>query len=94
MLSDLVQSLIRTYVPIGVGVALTFLARELGVVVDEDTSAMVIAFAASVASGAYYTVVRLVEQSYPAVGRVLLSLGLVRTAPVYVEGSRAARPRR
>jgi hypothetical protein len=98
MLTDLVQSLIRTYVPYGVGIALAFLARHLGIVIDESTSATLVALAAAVASGAYYTLVRLVERHYPAVGRVLLSLGLVRKEPVYVNSAaayatRTARPR-
>jgi hypothetical protein len=84
MLADFVPSLIRTYVPLGVGFVLTFLAQALGIVISDDTSALVTAFVAVVVSGVYYAAVRLLEARWPAIGRVLLALGVTAKQPTYV----------
>lgn len=87
MLSDGVVSLIRTYVPLAVGVAVTYLARELGVVLDEDTSAAASAVAAAVVTAVYYAAARALESRWPALG---VLLGAAR-APSYPGGEGSAR---
>lgn len=82
-MNDYLVSLIRTYVPIGVGAALTWLALRFGVVIDEQTSLMGIAVFDAVATAAYYAAVRAVERAHPAVGRVLLALGMTGQTPTY-----------
>lgn len=70
-MSDHLVSLIRTYVPLGVGAGLTWLASVLGVVVDESTSTAATVAAVGIASAAYYTVVRQLEKRWPALGVLL-----------------------
>lgn len=82
-MSDYIVSLIRTYVPLAFGAVLTWLAREAGIVVDEQTSAMDVAFAVALVSAGYYAAVRAAERAYPALGRVLLALGMTSKTPTY-----------
>ena len=90
-MNDYITSLIRTYVPLGVGFALTWLAREAGIVLDDNTSAMATAVAVALVTGAYYAAARAVEQHWPAVGRLFVAFGLAKapTYPASVEGRSA-----
>ena len=81
-MNDYVLSLIRTWTPVGVGLALTWLARELGVVLDEDTGAMASTVAVAVVTAAWYALARALEAVDPRIGRVLLALG-AGSAPTY-----------
>jgi hypothetical protein len=81
-MNDYAVSLIRTWVPVGVGFALTWLAREAGIVLDESTGAMATAVAVAVVTGVYYALARAVESQWPGVGRVLVALGAAK-APTY-----------
>ena len=74
------DSVIRTVVPVIVGVLLGQAAR-IGLDLPAGAVTEVVTV---VVAGAYYAVARLVEQRWPALGRVLLSAGLSRRAPVYV----------
>lgn len=69
-MNDFVTSLIRTYVPIGVGQVLSWLALQ-GVEVDTDTALAMSTALGGLLSAAYYLIVRLVERSYPQVGVLL-----------------------
>ncbi|MFC5747140.1 hypothetical protein [Actinomadura rugatobispora] len=75
-MNDYVVSLIRTWVPVAVGAALTWLATEAGIVLDDDTSATATAAAVAVVTAAYYAAARAIEQKWPKVGRIMLALGL------------------
>nr|PZN20457.1 MAG: hypothetical protein DIU80_20245 [Chloroflexota bacterium] len=86
-MSDAILSLIRTYMPLAVGVAVTYLARELGVVLDEDTSAMASSAAVAVVTAVYYAAARALESRWPALG---VLLGAAR-APSYPGGEGSAR---
>lgn len=83
-IGTLVPSLLRTYVPLGVGtllglfVTLGLLPADL---VAEHTEAMT-ALAVVATSGAYYTVLRLLERKWPQVGLLLGST----QQPVYLPG--------
>lgn len=80
MLSNYAISAIRTYVPIGVGALLAFLALHFGIVVDDKTEAALAVPLTAVLTGLYWTVVRLVEKKWPKAG---LLLG-VQAQPQYV----------
>lgn len=71
MFGDQLISIIRTSVPLGVGLVVTFLATELGIVLDEATSAQAAAVAVTVVSGAYYAAVRALEERWPVAGTLL-----------------------
>ncbi|WP_289008971.1 hypothetical protein [uncultured Thermomonospora sp.] len=73
------DSIVRTVVPVIVGVLLGQAAR-IGLDLPAGAVTEVVTV---VTTGAYYAVARLVEQRWPALGRVLLSAGLSRRAPVY-----------
>ncbi|WP_033322619.1 hypothetical protein [Actinomadura atramentaria] len=75
----MVDSVIRTLVPIVVGALLAQAAR-LGFDLPEGAVSEVLT---AVLGGAYYVVVRAVEHRVPLVGRVLLGLGVARGTPVY-----------
>ena len=80
-MSDFVIGLIRTYVPLLVGVMLSWLV-SLGVNFDASVEAGLIAALTGLLSGLYYTIVRLLAEKWPGVG-ILLG---VNKAPVYNEG--------
>lgn len=79
-MSNFVTSLIRTWVPIAVGVGLTWLAEELGVVIDDSMRVEVAALATGVVIAAYYLVARVLERKWPALGFLLGST----SKPTYV----------
>ena len=80
-MSDFVIGHIRTWVPMGVGFALTWIARSLDIVIDEETSAQVVSLVSTIAAGLYYLIVRLVAERIPQVG-ILLGYN---KAPAYAE---------
>lgn len=83
---DLAASVIRTWVPIGVGAALTFAASRLRLVINPADSMTVGMFAVTAVSAGYYGLARLLEAGrrpwLRAVGRFMLG-GVVRV-PRYV----------
>lgn len=81
MISDIFPSLIRTYVPIGVGVVLTWIAIHFNVVVDQQTQLGIIGLVTGVLSAVYYTIARLLEKQNASFG---VLLGLTKQ-PVYVD---------
>lgn len=81
MISNFVTSLIRTYVPIGVGFALTWLASSLRIVVDPSSQAGLVALCVTVLSAGYYFLARVLERKFPFLG---VLLGAV-AKPVYVK---------
>ena len=81
--SDVVPSLIRTYVPLGVGLVLSYLATK-GLHLDTGTQAGLVSLLTVAITALYYTGVRLIETRYPAIGTVLLGLG-VKGKPAYLK---------
>jgi uncharacterized membrane protein HdeD (DUF308 family) len=71
--SDFVLSMIRTWVPVAAGFIVAWLANY-GFQVDSTALAVVLM---GVATGGYYIVARFLEQIWPALGRILISLGVV-----------------
>lgn len=81
-LNDYIIGHIRTLVPVAVGAAATWLASRYNIVIDDDTTASVIAAVTSLATAVYYIIVRAVAVWIPAAG-VLLG---VNKAPDYEMG--------
>lgn len=71
-------SLVRTVVPLVVGVLLAQ-AAKVGLNLPEGAVEQVVTV---VLGTAYFALARALEQYWPAVGRVLLSAGLTRQSPV------------
>lgn len=65
---DQVASIVRTGVPYAVGLGLTWLGRETGVVLDESSSAGLTAGLATLAGTAYYVAVRALESRWKGFG--------------------------
>lgn len=64
-------SYIRTWIPMAVGALLTWLSTSHNIVVDEATSAALIAGFSGLVSAIYYGVVRILEKVHPAFGYFL-----------------------
>jgi hypothetical protein len=62
MLNDQITREIRTWIPIAVGVGLTFLSRALGLVIDEATSAAVTLLFVGIAQALYHLIAAELEQ--------------------------------
>lgn len=82
-MDDYVVSLIRTWTPIAIGSALAWVAVHFGLVLSEDTSVPVTVAVVGIVTAVYYAVARAAEKRWPAVGRILLALGLTKSAPTY-----------
>lgn len=68
---DAFASVLRTYVPIGVGFVLTLLARKYGIVIDDSLSTSLTTGLAALVAASYYAVVRLLEARWSWVGWLL-----------------------
>ncbi len=84
--SDVAMSLIRTWVPIGVGGIVTWVATRTGTVIDVHTSAAVGGFAAMACASGYYALARVLENAknpaLQAIGKYML--GGVMSKPIYM----------
>ncbi len=69
--SDYVVSLIRTWVPVGVGAVLAWISTKVGFIVDEDTKNQGILFFTFFLTGLYYAIIRWLERQYPQIGWLL-----------------------
>lgn len=63
-MSNLVPSLIRTYVPLAVGYLVAYLTT-LGVPIDDDTRGHLVLGLGAVVSALYYTLARVLERKFP-----------------------------
>jgi len=87
-----VTSLIRTYVPVWVGIGLTWLASRLGIVLDDDLSAGAAVVSVGLVIAVYYALARAAEERWPGLGRLLLALGLAKGSPVYRDAAAPQSP--
>ena len=69
--SDNIVRSIRTWVPIGVGIGLAWLARIVGIVIDEQSSVAVQTVATLIAQGVYHDLAVWLEKRIPAFGWLL-----------------------
>lgn len=69
-MSDYVVSLIRTWVPVGIGAAIAWLAT-LGLSIDSGTQTGLVAGLTGIIIAAYYALVRALEKKWPAFGVLL-----------------------
>jgi len=74
-------SIIRTLVPVIVGVILGQ-AVKIGLDLPEGAVTEIVTV---VITTGYYALARLIEREWPWLGRILLSFGLTREQPTYVE---------
>jgi len=81
MISNFAISIIRTYVPIGIGLVLTWVASSLRIVIDPSSQAGLVALCVAVLSAGYYFLARLLEKQFPWLG-VLLGAA---AKPTYVK---------
>lgn len=86
-----VESLIRTWVPVGVGSVIAWAAVHWHIVVSRGASATVGTVAGALCIAGYYALGRLVEKRWPKAGAFLISLGLVQAKPVYAHPTDAVR---
>ncbi len=70
-MNDYAISLIRTWVPVGVGAVASWLLVHYSFHVDPKTQTGVTAFFTFVLTAAYYAVVRALEKKYPKFGVLL-----------------------
>lgn len=85
----MVDSTIRTWVPVGVGSIVTWVAAHWDIVIPKHASSTFVIFSTAAVTAAYYIGARLVEKKWPRVGRILLALGLTKAKPVYAEPATA-----
>lgn len=78
-----VTGLIRTWVPVAIGAALTWVMRIAGIVIDDNTSAGLTFAVGTIVISLYYALFFALEHKYPAIGRWLLALGLTARKPTY-----------
>lgn len=86
----LVDSVIRTWVPVGLGSALSWLSlnyKWLGL--PERPSATLALTVTGAAIALYYLAARVVERKFPKVGRLLLALNLTKARPTYAQPAAA-----
>lgn len=83
MLNDIIVGWIRTAVPAAIGAALTWLAVNAGVVLDDASATGLKLGVAAAVIAVYFAVAKAIEVKWPAAGRVLLALGLTRQQPTY-----------
>ncbi|WP_084963765.1 hypothetical protein [Thermoactinospora rubra] len=75
----MLASIIRTVVPVIVGVLLGW-AAKVGLDLPEGPVTQLVTI---VITGAYYALARWVESWWPAAGRILLAAGLTKKQPSY-----------
>lgn len=70
-MTDLVLARIRTAVPVAVGALLTWLATRYAVVLDESTSAAVVAGATGLCAALWHALATALEKRWPSAGWLL-----------------------
>lgn len=81
-MNDFLTSLIRTWVPVGIGAFISWLATNYDVIVPEDASSSLVVGVVALVTAVYYALARAIEKAYPMLGRLLVGLGAGK-APEY-----------
>lgn len=80
-MSNIITSLVRTWMPIAVGAAATWLATTVDVVLGPDATQAAVVFMTALVSGLYYALARFLEAKFPWAGILLGS----PSQPAYTE---------
>lgn len=80
-MNDTLIAYIRTYVPILVGSAISWLFVNYGVVVSEDIASQATIVLTGAVIAVYYAAIKTLEQKWPAFGKLLGKAG----APTYAD---------
>jgi hypothetical protein len=88
VIGDKLVSLIRTAVPIWVGVVLTWIGQKTGIVPDAATAAALSAAVVGVLATLYYALARWLESRWPSLGWLLGSA----SQPTYGTSTKDAPP--
>lgn len=81
-MNSFLTSLIRTWVPIGIGAFISWLATNYDIIVPADASSSLVVGVVALVTAVYYVLARAVEKAYPWLGQLLVGLG-VGKAPEY-----------
>jgi len=88
----LVESTIRTWVPITIGALLSWINANYTIaVLPNRPSATAVIVATGVVTAGYYALARVVERRFPRVGQWMLALNLVKAKPVYATPAETVR---
>jgi hypothetical protein len=80
-----IDRIIRTWVPVGIGYLLSWLALNFGWLgLPEKPSATFTLTAGAVVTAVYYALASWAEKRWPRLGRWLIALSLTKQQPVYV----------
>ncbi|MEU7590602.1 hypothetical protein AB0A95_30470 [Micromonospora sp. NPDC049230] len=86
----LVDSLARTWVPVGIGAVLTWVNAHYDISLPDRASSTLVIVTTGVTIAGYYFASRLIERRFPRLGRWLLALGLTKARPTYAQPAAAA----
>lgn len=91
----LVDGVIRTWVPVAVGSAMSWASSHFGLwdhigLPDQPSTGLII-FVTAVMTAAWYAAARAVELRWPRLGRWLVALNLTRARPAYTTSSAVVR---
>lgn len=89
MIQNQFISIVRTYVPIGVGAVLAWVAIHFGFTVDEKTQTTLVLLVTALLQAGYYLIVRALEAKWPRLG-VLLGVPAKPHYPRLVKDDRGA----
>lgn len=70
-MSDTIVSFIRTWVPVAIGSAITWLFETTGFLIPEDAGSGLVVFMTGVVIAIYYAVARVLETRFPWLGFLL-----------------------
>ena len=86
----LVDSIARTWVPVGIGAALTWINAHWDVSLPSGASSTLVITTTGLTIAGYYAGARLLERRFPKIGRWLLALNLTKARPTYAQPPAAA----
>lgn len=86
----LVDSLARTWVPIAIGAAASWVNANYNLVLPARASSTLVIVATGVTIAGYYGGARVLERRFPRLGRWLLALNLTKARPTYAQPPAAA----
>jgi hypothetical protein len=86
----LADRLIRTWVPYGIGLALSYVAIHWHIVVPEQHTSTVVLLTTGLVTAGYYALATLLERRFPRLGRWMIALNLTKARPTYAKPAAAA----